>query len=146
MPVRGIGMSVIQQHVNQCDHLGNMRSGAWLDVRWRDSQCVHVFLVGLAETLSNDIDGLTTFQGSGIDLVVDIGNVSCIGDLRIAVLEKGHEHIEDNGGAGVADVGEVINGRSADIHQHRVRVGSPQGLLALGQAVVKLNLRCVGHA
>ena len=56
-------------------------------------------------------------QSPRVDLVVDVRDVARIGDMVRAVelTQQPEKHIENDGRTGVADMGEVVNGRAADI-------------------------------
>ena len=63
-------------------------------------------------------------RSARVDLVVDVGDVADIGDVLGAVEmpQQPEEHVEDDDRAGVADMGEVIDRRPADVHAHVLRI------------------------
>ena len=77
--------------------------------------------------------------GAGVDLVVDVGDVAGVDDVfgAVDVAEQAEKHVEHDDRPGVADMGEVIDGRPADIEAHRGRVDRREVLLAAGQGVVE---------
>jgi len=70
------------------------------------------------------------------DLVVDVREVSDIGDLEISVAEIAADHIEDNGGSGVPDVAEVIDRDATDIQANPVFMERGEIFFFCGQRVV----------
>ncbi len=78
-------------------------------------------------------------QGAGVDLVVHVGDVAYIGDVVRAVemAQQPEQHIEDDDRARIADMGEVIDGRAADIHAHIVGLDRGKILLRARQRIVE---------
>jgi hypothetical protein len=58
--------------------------------------------------------------GARVDLVVDVGDVADVGDVvrPVEVAQQPEQHVEHDHRPGVADVGEVVDGRPAHIHAH----------------------------
>src|SRR3546814_16410838 len=64
----------------------------------------------------------------------------CSSDLehgRIAPLQQTVEHVEDDDRARIADMSEVVDGRSADIHPHTLRIDRFEYFLHPCQGVVQ---------
>ena len=57
-----------------------------------------------------------------------VGNVAHVAHLIAQMAEVTEQHIERNGGTGVAQMGVAVDGGTADIHAH---VGGVQRLKAL---------------
>ena len=74
-------------------------------------------IVGLFGQLA---DRNAALGGARIDLVVDVGDVAHIGDVFVAVemAQQPEQHVEDDHRARIADMGEVVDRRPADIHAH----------------------------
>src|SRR5690606_18117509 len=72
-----------------------------------------------------------------------------VGDavLAIEVPEQPEQHVEDDDRPRIADMGEVVNGRPADIHPHVLAVDGDKILLRPRQRVVEPQaFTCFGHA
>ena len=67
--------------------------------------------------------------GAGVDLVVDVGDVADIFDVFPAVsfAQQAVEHVEHDQRAGVADMGVVVDGGSADIQPHARGIDRREG-------------------
>ena len=78
-------------------------------------------------------------RGAVVDLVVDVGDVADIGDVLVAVEmpQQPEQHVEHDDRARVADMGEVIDRRPADIHAHVGGIERHEGALFLGQGIVE---------
>ena len=78
-------------------------------------------------------------RGAGVDLVVDVGDVARVDDVRLAVEppQQPEQHVEDDDRPRVADMGEVVDRRPADIHAHRARIERGELGLAARQRIVK---------
>ena len=74
-----------------------------------------------------------------VDLVVDVGDVADIGDVLgpIDMAQQAVQHVEHDDGAGIADMGEVVDRRPADIHAHIGGIERTERLLLAGERVVK---------
>ena len=74
-----------------------------------------------------------------VDLVVDVGDVADIGDVALAVdmPQQPEQHVEHDDRARIADMGEVIDRRSADIHADIVGIERRERPLLLGQRIVE---------
>ena len=88
-------------------------------------------------------------QSARIDLVVHVGDVADIGDMvfTIEMTQQTEQHVEHDGRPRIADMGIVIDRRSADIHADIVRIVGSKNLLLPGQCIVDPEGRCgrVGH-
>ncbi len=74
-----------------------------------------------------------------VDLVVDVGDVADIGDVVVAVEmpQQPEQHVEHDDRARIADMGEVVDRRPADIHAHIGRIERHERPLLPGQGIVK---------
>ena len=61
-------------------------------------------------------------RGARVDLVVDVGDVADVEDVvrAIEMAEQAEQHVEHDDRPGVADMGEVIDRRAADVEPHRI--------------------------
>ena len=59
-----------------------------------------------------------------VDLVVDVGDVADIGDVVVAIdmPQQPEQHVEHDDRPRIADMGKVVDRRTADIHAHVVRI------------------------
>ena len=82
-------------------------------------------------------------RGARVDLVFDVGDVADVGDMvgAVDVAQEPEQHVEHDHRPGVADMGEVIDRRPADIETHRLRVDRREILLAAGEGVVETQPR-----
>src|SRR4029077_1678841 len=80
-------------------------------------------------------------RGPFIDLVIPIGDVAHIGHMLAAVAppQEAEAHIEDNDGARISNMGEVVNGRSADIKAHIRSVDRNEFAFLARERVVELQ-------
>jgi hypothetical protein len=74
-----------------------------------------------------------------VDLVIDVGDVTHIGDVlgAIEMAQQPEQHVEDDDRPRIADMGIVIDRRAADIHAHMLGVDRRERLLGSGQGIVK---------
>ena len=122
-----------------------MLGGARLDGRRQRAKRGDVVVKLALGRLGNFPDRLVEGQarkvalGAGVDLVVDVGDVAGVDHpLRsVDVTKQAEEHVEHDDRPGVADMGEVVDRRAADIEAHRGRVDRREVLLAPGQGVVE---------
>ena len=142
---RLIGVAAFDQHVDQRDHLRDVVGGARLHGGCQAAQLLHVREELVGRLLGDVADRVVQRQvgevakRTRVDLVIDVGDVADIGDVGLAIdlAQQPEEEIEDDDGARIADVGEVINRRTADIHAHVLTVERDELFLGAGQRVVE---------
>ena len=134
-----IGEALGHQPLDQVHHLGDMRGGAGLHIRIEAAERLHIGLEDRIGLLGQLADGDAALGGARVDLVIDVRDVADIGDgLRaIGLAQQAVEHVEDDDGAGVADMGEVIDRGAADIHAHMGGIDGAERLLRAGECIVK---------
>ena len=78
-------------------------------------------------------------RGAVVDLVVDVGDVADVLDVRLAVevAQQPEQHVEHDDRARIADMGEVVDRRPADIHAHVLRIERHERPLFLRQRIVE---------
>jgi hypothetical protein len=83
-------------------------------------------------------------QRAGVDLVVHVGDVAHIGDVALAIdmAQQPVEHIKHDQRPGIADMGIVIDRRSADIHADILVIDRLELFLGPRQRVPEFEL---GH-
>ena len=140
-----VGMTACNQLLDDGPHLRNMFGGARLD-RWpQAAQCIDVGMKLPFGLFCDLADGFVERQvgkitrRTGVDLVVDVGDVADVGDVTVTVdmPQQPEQNVEHDHRAGIADMGEVVDGRTADVHPHIRRIERPQRLLFLRQGVVQ---------
>ena len=57
----------------------------------------------------------------------------------IDMAQQAVEDVKDDHRPGIADVGEVVDGRAADIHAHIVLIDGSEDLLRAGERIVELQ-------
>ena len=140
-----IGDAARRQPLDQRDHLGDMRGRARLEGRLQAAQRVDVLVELPLGPLGHAGDRLVERQvgkiarGARVDLVVDVGDVSDVDDVVRAEAQpqQTKQHVEDDDRTRVADMGEVVDRRAADVHAHRGRIERFEILLRPRQRIVK---------
>ena len=107
-----------------------MFGGPRFDARPQAAERIDVIVKLFFGLFSNLPDRLVQRQtgkitrGAVVDLVIDVGDVADVGDVvgAIDVPQQAEQHVEHDDRARVADVGEVIDRRPADIHAHVVGI------------------------
>ncbi len=165
---RFIGMAAFNQALNQADHVGlavaalDELRGARLVCRRQAAKRRDILLILVVRRPGDLADRLVqaelarldllaeVAQSPCVDLVVDVGDVAHIGDfvspLRrpqpcLEMAQQPKQHVEHDRRARIADMGEVVDRRAADIHAHVVRVDRDKVLLRPRQRIVKSQLR-----
>jgi len=79
---------------------------------------------------------------AGVDLVVDVGDVAHVGNMRLAVdvPQQAEQHVEHDHRPRIADIGKVVDRRPADIHADIGRVERPKNALLAGQRIVEFQV------
>ena len=138
--VGGVGVAGGDQALDDLDHLGDGLSGARLDIRGEVAEGGNVGAVVFERLLGNFADRHAVFASPRVDLVVNVGDVAYIGHAREHAPEQADQHVVDHRGAGVADMGEVIDGRAAAIDTHVAGIDRDQRFPAFGEKVVQAQL------
>ncbi len=142
-----IGMTLGDQRFDDRDHLGDIVCGARFDGRRQICPVARHRAVLVGRLLRHFRDGIIERQIGKIperprvDLVIDVGNVAGIGDVSLAIdmPQQPVEHVKDDHRSGIADMGKIIDRRTADIHAHVFRVDRGEIDLAASQCIVKLE-------
>ncbi len=145
MICRDVGKATLHQLLDDGAHvrdmLGRARLDCWAEVTQR-IDIVMKLLLGLFRDLADRFvqrQAGKIPRGTVVDLVVDVGDVADVGDVTLAIEmpQQPEQHVEHDNRAGVADMGEVIDGRPADIHAHVVRIERHKQPLLLRQRIVE---------
>ena len=134
-----VGVPRLDQNFDHGYHLNDMGRRARFDIGLQGAHFGHVLVEGLGRPRRDRLDGFAGIFGRGDNLVVHIGNVANIGDARIKPFEKAVEHVEDHDRTRVADMGEVVNCRPADIEPHPILLQRFEFLLGAAQRIVKMK-------
>ena len=153
-----IGDAPGDEPLNEDPHPIDVLGGARLDGRRQRAERRNVVVKLALGRLGHLSDGLVEGQarkvalGAGVDLVVDVGDVAGVNHMlrSVDMAQKAEEHVEHDDRPGVADMGEVVDRRAADIEAHRGPVDGREVLLAPRQGVVeaqghrRISRRCRG--
>ena len=73
------------------------------------------------------------------DLVVDVGDVAHVADVvgAVEVAQQPEQHVEDDDGPRIADMGAVVDRRAAHVEAHLLGIERREILLAPGQRIVQ---------
>ena len=143
--VERIGVSVLDQSLNHSDNLADMRSGAGLCVRSQHTECGRIFVHRLNETFGQRSERLTVLVCAVDDLVVDVGNVTDVGDVESGCLQIAVDDIEHHQHPGMSQMAEVVYGHAADIHLNLSRFEGDEVLFFVGEIVIDLQHDCSGN-
>ena len=139
MAFGGIGMSLGDQLFHHRDHFRNVISRMRIDIRPGDANGGHVGEIDLFEFLGNDADLDALFLCRRVYLVVDVGDIACVDDIRPKVAQQPDQHVEDDGGTRIADMGVGIDGGSTHIHCHPVGIDRNELFFVAGQRIIKVQ-------
>ena len=106
----------------------------------------HILVIDARGFFRQFADGDAALGGARVDLVVHVGDVAHIGDMGVAesVAQQPEQHIEHDDRPRIADMGEVIDRRPADIHAHILRIERREIFLRLGQGVEQAQSHRIG--
>jgi hypothetical protein len=116
-----------------------VRGGPGLDGGAPHADRRHVLVVGVRELLRDFGDRHAQPRGGFVDLVVDVGDVAGVYDLRVVQLQQTVQQVEYDRRAGIADMRVVVDRRPAYVHGHAVRVERLEHLFFSRQRVVYAN-------
>ncbi|MGY3459809.1 hypothetical protein ACVWW5_005259 [Bradyrhizobium sp. LM3.4] len=145
MVLGDIGKAAGDQPFDDLAHFGDMLGRARLDARPQRAERIDVGVKLPAGLLGDFPDRFVQRQageiarGAVVDLVVDVGDVADIFDVGLAIemAQQPKQHVEHDHGPRVADMGEVIDGRSADIHADVLRIERHEAALFPAQRIVE---------
>ncbi|MNK64870.1 hypothetical protein D3C87_841540 [compost metagenome] len=147
-----IGMATRDQPFDEVDHFRDIVSGARFDGRRKATERGHILMELVGGLFRHRMDGVVQRQmriipqRPRVDLVIEIGDVAGIGHMVFAkdVAQQPVENIEHDDRAGIADMGKIIDGRTADIHAHIVSVDRRKFRFFACECIVKFQAQ--GHA
>ena len=140
-----IGAAVGEQPLDHGAHLADMLGRARFDGRREHAERTHICVELRLGLLGDLADRLVQRQvrivlrGARVDLVVHVGDVADIGDMlgAVDVPQQTEQHVEDDDGPRIADMGVVVDRRPAHIEAHMRRIEGPKRLLPAGERIVK---------
>ena len=74
--------------------------------------------------------------GTGNDLIVDVGKVAHIGNLKTLETQQADHDVKNNHGPGMTDMTTVINGDPADIDAHLRRIQRVKRFFLFGLRII----------
>ena len=111
----GVGVTALDQRLDQLDHLGDVAGGRRLVGRRGDVER-GVGVVQLALHRGGEVvPGPALCCGLGQDLVVDVGDVADEGDLETEVAQPALQDVEGDARAHVPDVRLRLHGQAAQV-------------------------------
>ena len=122
MTIGHIRMTAFDQLLRQHDHLRHVIRGPGFDPGRQRIERGHVLAVGGGKAFGQGADRFASGLCRGIDLVVDVGDVAGVHDLRVMPGEQPVEHVEHHHRPGIADMDEVVDGRAAHVHRDALRI------------------------
>ncbi len=142
MPLGGVGRAGRHQPPDHLLDRLDVLGGARLQAGRQRAQRRHVVRVGLQVPLGDHRDRLALLGGLGVDLVVHVRDVGRVDHLVLAeqVAQHAEQDVEGDHRPGVADVGEVVDRRTAHIHGHTARIVGPERPFLAGHGVVEGQL------
>ena len=137
-------MAPRDQRLDHRHHRRDEGGRARLPGRRQRAERAHVLVVPGRRLGGDRLDRPSALGGPRVDLVLDVGDVAHVGDLRLAidVAQQPEERVEHHHRPGVADVRAVIDRRPADVHPHVGRIERHEALLRSRPRVVEFDL---GH-
>ena len=137
--LRDVGVSLVDQLLDHLDHSVDLFGCLGMRRRGTHVQGRHVLLalgdVPLCDRLAADALFLRRLD----DLVVDVREVGDVIDAVSLVLKVAADRIEHDHGSRIADVDQIVYGRSADVHLHLARCQGNEFLFSFGHGVVDLH-------
>ena len=149
MLFRHIGETLRDQPLDDAAHLVEMFGGARLGGRLKAAERRHIGLKLCVGAFRDAADRLVQRKigeipcGAIVDLVINVRDVAGVGNVlrAIEMPQQAEQHVEDDDRARVADMGEVVDRRPADIHAHVRGIERNEGFLLPRQRIVELELR-----
>ena len=144
--VAHIGITGIKDFLHQLNLLHHMAGGQRLDAGAQHVQLVHGLVVAVGVVLRH-LHGLQLLQAgllgnlvlafvSIVFQVTHIGDVAHIAHLIAQMHQVAVQHIESDGGPGVAQMTVAIDGGTADIHAHVVGSEGFEKLFLVRKSIV----------
>ncbi len=110
-----IGIPIGDQSIDHGEHLRHVGSGSGLMRRWQHPQSLGIFLHGLNKPVGQRRDGFVVLNRPGNDLVVNVGDVTDIGDPIACSLKPSTNHVKDHQDPRVTHMAVVVDGHTTDV-------------------------------
>ena len=138
-----IGMTFFDQIRDHGNHCADIGGGAGHVIGFQGTQRAHIVKVPADRFLGDVPDAAARVGGTRVDLVIHIGEIAHLGDVTgsVDMAQQAVKHVEDHNGAGIAQMGAIIDGGAADIHPHIVGVQRGEHLFPAGLGVVQFDGR-----
>ena len=133
--VGGVGHAPVDELADDVDHRAHVLGCPGPEVGVGDVEAVHLGDEDLLETACQLGFGGPLFGGPGDDVVVDVGDVGHRCHVEPGPAQVADEDVEGERGAGVADVGGVVDGGTTPVHGGLPRIAGGELDLVAGQAV-----------
>ena len=134
--------------LDERDHLLDVFGGARLYTRRQAAERRGIGVELRRGLLGQFADRDALLRGARVDLVVDVGDVADVNHVLrpIDVAQKPEEHVEGHRRPAIADMGEIVDRRAADIHAHGLCIEWLENFFLLGPGIVKLQCHkpCLG--
>ena len=141
--LRHIGIALVDQSLDHIDHAVDLAGSSRVHGSRPDVQARHILLALLDISLGDHRGINSLFQSLLDDLVIDIREVGYIVYLVPLVFKIASHRIKYDHGTRIADVDQVVNGRTAYIHAHLAGFDRHKFLFASGHCVK--DLHCIPH-
>ncbi len=132
----GIGHPPGDEALDDGDDLGDVLGGLGLATRQIEAESGHILVEGADEFLGQGVTVDPPLVGPVDDLVVDVGVVADVVDLVTGKPEIAVDDVEDDIGAGVADMAVVVHGHATDVHADLAGHQRLKIFLASGEGIV----------
>ena len=138
--VHFVGQSLVDQALHERDDLGHGLAHSGVHVRRRDVQRLHVLEI-LVDIFVRNVHRTDVFLSGAVDdLVVHVREVLHVAHLLAAVLQVLSHGIEHDERTGVADMDEIIDGGTADVHLQLGRIHRHEFFFSAAHGVVDLHV------
>ena len=122
-------MAIGLEPLNKLEHFWHKLCGTRLVMRGQHTKRVGVFVGGLNHSLGKCADGFFVFNRSTNNLVVDVGDVTNIGDLVTKGLKPAAHHVKNNQHTRMANMAKVVHSKATDIQANMPRLNRNKRLL-----------------
>ena len=125
-----VGMPLVDKDIDQVPHFDDVFGRTRFNGRLKDTEFGNI-LVELPFCSQRHFPNSfvqrkvrIVLGRAGVNLVLDVGDVARVGDVFGAVnpAQQPEQNVENNDRSGIADMGVVVDRRTADIHPHIARI------------------------
>ena len=136
-----IGKTLIYQGADHFNHPVDMFRCPGFKIRFHHPELFHILVKGVNVFLGQCPGLHPQLLRSFDDFIIDIGEVSNIGDIPTLSTQVPGKDIKDDGRPGVSNVAKVIDRDAAYIHPHFPVMQGQEGLLATCGGIIQ----CKSH-